>query len=143
MSEESKPEEKKIIVDEDWKTQVEAEREATRKEPPSAEDSAAGPTDEGAVPLPPPTLTFLAGSLYLQGMMALGLLPSPGSDKPEVHLGAAKHTIDTLQMLEEKTEGNRTEEESGEFERILHEMRLAYVSVQQQAATPTDKEPPT
>ena len=103
MSEEPKPEEKKIIVDEDWKSRVESEREAARKEPPAEEDSAAGPSADETGPLPPPTLTFLASSLYLQGMMAMGLLPSPGSDKPEVHLPAAKHTIDTLQMLQEKS----------------------------------------
>jgi hypothetical protein len=131
MSDEPEPRERKIIVDEDWKSQVEAEKEAARREEQPAGPCQARPPSDAAGPLLPPDLTVLAGSLYLQGMVALGLLPSPGSDKPEVHLDHAKHTVDTLQMLQDKTEGNRTPEETREIERMLHELRLAYVEVQQ------------
>ncbi len=115
--------EKKIIIDEDWKSQVEAEREAERKE----QEPKAASSQQPPVPLPPPSLTFLAGTLYLQGMVSLGLLPSPTSDKPEMHLEQAKHAIDTLEMLQQKTEGNRTPEETKEMDAMLHELRLAYV----------------
>lgn len=128
MSDQPEGEQKKIIIDEDWKGQVEAEKEAARREqgaPPSR------PAESATGPMPPPSLTFLASSLYLQGMVALGLLPSPGSDKPEVHFDQARHTVDTLQMLREKTEGNRTPEETQEIDRILHELRMAFVEVQQ------------
>ena len=131
MSDEPK-EEKKIIIDEDWKSRVEAEREAARE----AQESADRPADQpsaATAPLPPPSLTFLASNLYLQGMIALGLLPSPGSDKPEVHLDQAKHSIDLLDILYHKTEGNRTPEETKEMDTVLHELRLSYVAVQQQA----------
>jgi hypothetical protein len=120
----------KIIIDEDWKSQVEAEKDAARHE----QESAKAPQPEAADasgPLPPPTLTVLAGSLYLQGMVALGLLPGPESDRPEVHVDFARHAIDTLQMLQDKTEGNRTPEESKEMDRMLHELRLAFVEVGQ------------
>jgi len=80
---------------------------------------------------------LLASGLYLQGMIALGLLPTPTSDEPEVHLEQAKHTIDTLDMLKQKTEGNRTEQESAEMEHILHELRLAYVAVKQKNESAT------
>ena len=60
----------------------------------------------------PPTLSYLAGTLYLQAAIALGLLPNPISGKPELHLAQAKHVIDTLAVLQEKTEGNRTAAES-------------------------------
>lgn len=124
--------EKKIFIDEDWKSQVQAEKESAEQEPAADKE----PSDT-AGPLPPANLTVLASSLYLQGMIALGLLPGPGSDKPEVHLDQAKHTIDMLQMLQEKTEGNRTPEESRELERMVHESRLAFVEVQrQQTAAP-------
>ncbi|MHC4178176.1 MAG: DUF1844 domain-containing protein [Planctomycetota bacterium] len=129
MSDHPEGQEKKIFVDEDWKSQVEAEKEAARH---GQEPARPEPPPDSAGPLPPPNLTVLASSLYLQGMVALGLLPSPGSDKPEVHLDQAKHTVDTLQMLQDKTEGNRTPEESSEMDRMLHELRLAYVEVQQQ-----------
>jgi hypothetical protein len=130
MSDQPEDKAEKIIIDEDWKSQVEAEKEAARRGSPAREAGQPGPSGP-AGPLPPPTLTVLASSLYLQGMVALGLLPSPGSDAPEVHLDYAKHAVDTLEMLQEKTAGNRTPEETREIERMLHEMRLAYVEVRQ------------
>jgi hypothetical protein len=112
-------EEKKIIVDEDWKSRVEAERAAT-----GGEEQA----EKSPEPLPPPTLTFLASTLYLQGAVALGLLPNPVTDKAEVQPDQARHTIDLLMMLFDKTAGNRTPEETAEIESMLHQLRLAYVA---------------
>lgn len=135
------PKEKKIIIDEDWKSQVEAEKEAARHQDESAEakqpqpeqpEAEPEPTAGAAGPMPEPSLTFLAGSIYFQGMVALGLLPNPVTQKAEVSFDQAKHSIDTLAMLFEKTEGNRTAEETKEFETMLHEMRMAFVAVQQQ-----------
>ena len=133
MSDEPKNEAKEILIDEDWKSKVEAEKEAARKGQELPECPEAVGASERVGPLPPPNLTFLASSLYLQGMVAMGLLPSPGSDKPEVHLEQAKHAIDTLQMLQEKTEGNRTPEETNEIDTMVHELRLSYIAVQQRA----------
>ena len=131
MPDEQEPKEKKIIIDEDWKSQVEAEREAVRKEEEARKSAAPKPPPEADRPLPPPNLTYLASSLYLQGMIALGLLPNPVSDKPEVQINLAKHTIDMLQVLYEKTEGNRSAEETEELNTMLHELRMGYVAVQQ------------
>ncbi len=130
MTDQPEPEDKKIIVDEDWKNTVEAEKEAAGKAPPAAESAASEPSPQ-ADPLPPPNLTFLASSLYLQGLFALGLLPGPEADKPQLHLEQAKHSVDMLQMLYEKTEGNRTPEETKELDTMLHELRLSYLAVQQ------------
>ena len=82
----------------------------------------------------PPTLTCLTRRLNLQTTVALSQLPHPASDKPEVQREQAKHAIDTLAMLVEKTEGNRTPEETSEMDRMLHELRMAFVGVQQQGA---------
>ena len=68
-------------------------------------------------------------------MIALGLLPNPMTDEPEVQLDQARYTIDTLEMLQQKTEGNRTPEESKEFEQVLHELRMAYLAVQQETTS--------
>ena len=125
MSDESQKSEKKIIVDEDWKSQVEAEREAARtaKSQPPEE-----PVAEAA--LPPPSLTYLASTLYLQAAVALGIFPNPVSGKTELHAAHARHAIDTLEILQQKTEGNRTPEESDAIEGILHQLRMAYIEVQ-------------
>ncbi len=119
--------EKKIIVDEDWKRQVEAEKEAARRAEQSEES---GKEAGSAEPLPPADLMFLIGSLYLQAAVSLGLMPNPLTKKIEVRLDHAKHTIDLLAMLEEKTAGNRTLEESEELEAVLHQLRLAYLAAQ-------------
>jgi len=133
MSEQNPQPEKKIIVDEDWKKQVEAEREALRQMEQEGQQGAEAAAAQ-AGPLPPPDLTFLATNIYLQGMMALGLMADPAAEKIEVRLDLARHTIDTLAMLQQKTEGNRTPEETQALENMLHELRLAFVQVQQAAA---------
>ncbi len=128
MSTEPTPE-KKLVIDEDWKSQVEAEKEAARH----AEEPAkpAEPSAAARGPLPPADLAFLIGTLYIQGAMALGLLLNPVTKKADVQLDQAKHSIDLLTVLQQKTEGNRTPQESEELEAALHELRMAYVTVQQ------------
>ena len=122
------PGEKKLYVDEDWKSQVEAEKVAAAEQPSNGPEQDERPAE----PLPPPTLTFLASTLYLQGAISMGLLPSPISDKQELQLDRAKHAIDMIAMLQEKTEGNRTPEESGELEEMLHQLRMAFVSMKKE-----------
>jgi hypothetical protein len=138
MASEPNNPEKKIIIDEDWKSQVEAEKEAARRAEPAAPGAAAaaeeakaaaGPPPGPDVPLPPASLSFLIGTLYLQGAMALGLLPNPATKKSDVHLDQAKHAIDLLAVLEAKTAGNRTPGETAELDAALHELRLVYVQL--------------
>jgi hypothetical protein len=132
MSTESTPE-KKLVIDEDWKSQVEAEREAARQaaEPPKSAEPPAEASTGARGPLPPADLAFLIGTLYIQGAMALGLLLNPMTKKADVQLDQAKHSIDLLAVLQQKTEGNRTPQETGELEAVLHELRMAYITVQQ------------
>ena len=73
----------------------------------------------------------MANSLYLQAAISLGLLPNPFSGKAEANLAQAKHTIDTLEILQQKTNGNRTPEETTYIEEMLHQLRLAYLAVQE------------
>lgn len=132
MPDDSKNPEKKLFIDEDWKSQVEAEKEAAR-EGVEAKPATEPPASTGSRgQLPPADLTFLVGTLYLQGALGLGLLPNPTTQKPEVHLDQAQHAIDMLAMLQQKTEGNRTPEESEDLEAALHELRLTYVTVKEQ-----------
>src|SRR3989339_2128874 len=93
--------EKKIIIDEDWKAQVQAEKEKAAGQP---LESPAGAAQAESRPLPPPSLTLLATTLGMQTMMALGMMPDPAGGKAAVHLDQARHFIDTLAMLQEKTE---------------------------------------
>ncbi|HZZ26823.1 MAG TPA: DUF1844 domain-containing protein [Pirellulales bacterium] len=143
----------KIIIDEDWKTQVQAEKEAaksghapenmpaTASSAPiasgSAENQSSIESNSPELPdfdLPPASLVFLCTTLATQAMIALGQVPNPISGKTEPRLKQAKHYIDTLGMLEEKTAGNRTADESALFDDLLHQLRMAYVTMQSEPA---------
>ena len=133
-------EEKKIFIDEDWKTQVQAEKEAAKQqekeEPQERGESAKQDTEPGQeVPLPSPSFGYLVTSLATQAMMSLGLVAHPESEKPEARPQEAQHLIDTLAMLQEKTKGNLTAEESAMIDSFLHELRMAYMTVKQQSGS--------
>lgn len=123
------PQEKKIIVDEDWKSQVQAEKEAADKAAtkPDPAEKPSRPTG----PLPPPTLGLLCSSLGMQAMIAMGLMPSPIDNQTKLDLLEAKHVIDTIDMLWQKTEGNRTADETAMIDGLLHDLRMAYITVQE------------
>ncbi|HSR49767.1 MAG TPA: DUF1844 domain-containing protein [Acidobacteriota bacterium] len=63
-------------------------------------------------------------------LMALGEVPDPmtGRQGP-VHLEQARHTIDILSMLREKTEGNLDAEEDRIVRQVLYELRMKYMEV--------------
>src|SRR5438045_4824519 len=58
------------------------------------------------IPLPPATFEFLVFSLKMQAEMRLGLLKLGEGMEEELNLPAARHTIDMLAMIAEKTKGN-------------------------------------
>ena len=60
-------------------------------------------------PLPPPTFEFITMSLRLQAEMQLRLYRSPMETEPP-DLEGARHSIDLLAMLQEKTRGNLSPE---------------------------------
>ena len=77
-------------------------------------------------PLPPATFEFLVLSLRTQTEMHLGLLGHE-NDEPEPDFRIARHSIDLLAMLQEKTRGNTTLEEQRLIENSLTELRFRYV----------------
>jgi hypothetical protein len=86
--------------------------------------------------LPPPTFEFLVFSLKMQAEMRLGLLPmgDPEDQEQEPDLPAARHAIDMLAMLADKTRGNLSMEEQRLIENSLTELRFRYVQVSESAA---------
>ena len=128
-------------ADEDWKAQVEAEKAAADEETPGETEPAPDPLTETATgneegaseqppeadppQLPPATFDILIVTLATQAMALLGQGGNPQTDLP-----LARHHIDLLSMLEEKTEGNRTEEETNLLVNLLHELRMQCVKVE-------------
>ncbi|MBU0972564.1 MAG: DUF1844 domain-containing protein [Proteobacteria bacterium] len=66
-------------------------------------------------------------SLYSSGLVQLGKVEEPSTGKTSVNLDLARHTIDMIAMLEEKTRGNLTNDEENLLKALLSEIRLAYV----------------
>ncbi len=85
------------------------------------------------VPLPPASFELLVVSLRTQAEMHLGLLYfGEEKDRPEPDLEAARHAIDLLGILQEKTRGNLTLEEQRLLENSLTELRFRYVQTVEQ-----------
>jgi len=94
----------------------------------SETESAAAGQPEEHVPLPPASFSLLVVSLRAQAEIQLGLFDL-GEEKgrPEPDLDAARHAIDLLAILEEKTRGNLTMDEQRLLENSLTELRFRYV----------------
>jgi hypothetical protein len=91
---------------------------------------------ESEFPLPPPTFEFLVFSLKMQTEMRLGLVPVGEDEEGGPDLPAARHAIDMLAMLQEKTKGNLSLEEQRLIENSLTELRFRYVQAVAQAPKP-------
>jgi len=78
--------------------------------------------------LPPPSFALLVATFGSQAMVALGQVPDPLDGKTEVRLDLAKHSIDTLAILQEKTKGNLAADEVAMLEGVLHQLRIGYVA---------------
>ena len=122
MSDEAQ-EKPKIIVDDDWKSRAQEEKEQLEKQQQEARDAGVEAPD-----LPPATLETLISTRATQAMASLGRLPNPIDGKPVKRLDVAKHHIDMLGVLEEKTQGNLTDEESAMISSVLHGLRMDYVA---------------
>jgi uncharacterized protein YjaG (DUF416 family) len=66
-------------------------------------------------------------SLSSSALLHLGEIADPQSGEKKKDIALAKHTIDTIAMLKEKTEGNLTGEEEKFLESILTDLRWRYV----------------
>ena len=93
-------------------------------------------------PIPPASFEFLVESVLMQTQMQLGLLHLRENDEPaEPNLPLAKHSIDMLAMLAEKTRGNLTSEEQRLLENGLTELRFRFVQVADELKKAAKDEP--
>ena len=76
-------------------------------------------------------LTTFFLSISSAAFMGLGIVPGkPGGREGEVDLEFARQNIDLLELMQEKTRGNRTPEEDRLLEQLLFETRMRFVEVQ-------------
>lgn len=143
-----------LHIDTDWKRQAQEEKkrladeearkakEAVTMSAPSAASVGVGPATARAAGaaagargrpegLPAANFMTLVQSILTQILFYLGDLSARGSE-PQVNLDMAKHQIDMLGVLEEKTRGNLTEDEKKLLDTALYETRMRYVNVASQ-----------
>lgn len=84
--------------------------------------------EQTQIPIPPASFEFLVFSLRTQVELNLGLMHfGPENEKPEPDLEMARHGIDLLGVLEEKTRGNLSLEEQRLLENSLTELRFRFI----------------
>lgn len=112
-----------------------SDEEKTEQASPAGADQAQAEPQAGEddLPLPPPNFEFLTLSLRTQAEVHLGLIGRRGDAPPKPDFRLARHTIDLLGMLEEKTRGNLTLEEKRLLENSLTELRFRYVQALEQS----------
>jgi Domain of unknown function (DUF1844) len=77
--------------------------------------------------LPPADFSTFILSLGSSALIHLGDLEAPGEDAKRRDLPMAKHTIDLLTLLRQKTKSNLTPEEDKLLDSLLYDLRLRYV----------------
>ena len=131
-------EEPKIFIDEDWKAQVQREKEQVAA-PPAGDASA--PTEDAVSPDDEPAnFIALVSSLATQCMYALGLIGQQEGGQVMVDIQGAKFLIDLLLVLRDKTKGNLTGDEEGAIAEAISELQRAFVVRAQQVQEASMKE---
>ena len=120
-------EEKKIIVDEDWKAQAQKEKEVLKEQEKVEHEK----EEEPRPSMPEANFSGLVSMLATQAFYALGLIRPEGDEdkKVEPDWDIAKFNIDMLGMLEEKCKDNLTEEEAGLLKSTLEQLRMLFVQL--------------
>lgn len=143
----------KIQIDTDWKRQAQEEKQRLAEQEAQRAAQAGSSTDKPSQPphgtataapevstpshghshsqVPPVSFATLVRSLTTQVLLYLGDLATRDS-QPMVDLDMAKYQIDMLGMLEEKTQGNLSDDEKRMLDASLYEVRMRYVAVAQQ-----------
>ena len=152
-----------LHIDLDWKKQAQEEKrrleeEEKRRAEERAASSAAAPAPAGVVPsaamtpasaapgaqttrtpggrtLPEAGIPTVAQSLVTQALYYLGDAAARGNEASNMDM--AKHLIDTLGILEEKTQGRLTPDEQVVLDTALYEARMRFIAVASQVIAGT------
>lgn len=109
----------RLHIDDDWKSQAKAEKERLAEQVEQA-----GPRD-----MPAADFVGLIQLLAMQAMVGLGGFAGPGGQEIPPNIELAKHHIDMLDVLDQKTKGNLSAEEKRLLDTTLHQLRIAYVEI--------------
>lgn len=120
-----------IQIDSDWKAEAQAEKQRLDTEAQNKEGNTAG----GPGQMPPADFETLVSTNVSQALLFLGAVPDPRSGQRILSLEMARHHIDMLGVIEEKTKGNLTEKEEELVATSVYELRKRYIQMSNTAAT--------
>lgn len=111
------------VTDRRHRGETSSDASSSRASAPADHDSESSGSGAGRTDLASLLMMFASSAL-----VSLGVAPDPQIQKPRRDLAQAQATIDVLLMLREKTNGNRTEQESRLIEGILYDLQVRFVS---------------
>jgi hypothetical protein len=106
------------------KQQKDGKEEAPEEEPTASEEETVSEED---VQFPEVSFSTFVFSISSSVLLHFGEIPDPATGEKKKNLPMAKHSIDILSMLEEKTRGNLTDDEEQLITNILYDLRMRYV----------------
>ncbi len=84
-------------------------------------------TQQGPLKLTEASFSLFVSSLVTQALISLGEVDNPFSKTKEQNVDQAKFTIDTLQIIKDKTNGNLADDEKKLLDTALYDLRMRYV----------------
>jgi hypothetical protein len=106
-------------------------KDQEKREQPPKEEARKKPSADKQEEMTLPEVNFnsLIFSLSSSALVNLGEIVDPHTGQKQKDLPLAKHTIDTIAMLQEKTKGNLNPEEQRFLDTILADLRWRYVKL--------------
>ena len=127
-----------LHIDGDWKAEAAKEKERLAEQEKVAPPAGAPPDNPG--------FAELLNMLAMQAIIGIAGYQGPGGEHIPPNPAMGKHHIDMLEVLEEKTKGNLTDEEKKAMDTVLYELRMQYVQAvsggEPGVAPPADTVPP-
>ena len=117
-------EEKKLIIDDDWKHEAQKEKEILE-----AQEKEAKAKKQQAPTLPDADFQGLLSVFATQAYLALGLLKTSEDAEPIQDFPMAKYNIDMLAVIQDKTQGNLSDDETQMLEEAVSNLRMAFVQL--------------
>ena len=93
----------------------------------SVNDVPVAESDAQTRDLPPASLIILISSLASQAMVSMGQIPGDDGKPLPVNLTFARHFIDLIGVIEDKTRNNLTSDEASFLNGTLHHLRMQFV----------------
>jgi hypothetical protein len=97
----------------------------------TAEDCVCGegkvPDKDGRCVMPEVTFSTFVMSLNTSALYHLGEIRDPRTGQTNVDYDLARHAIDTLVMLQQKTKGNLSRDEEEMLKNIIYDVKLRFV----------------